>query len=52
MIRTNVKTYRRKVGKNRYLIIQIIQSAQAKAHLGNALASNAINVKIFKKRER
>lgn len=41
LIRTNVKTYRHKVGKNRYLILQIIQSANAKAKLGNALASNA-----------
>ncbi|MCZ8511320.1 hypothetical protein O9H85_02475 [Paenibacillus filicis] len=48
MVHTKVKTYKHKIGKNQYLVIQIFQSAVATAHTGNALASNAVNVKIFK----
>ncbi|CAG7614520.1 hypothetical protein PAESOLCIP111_01718 [Paenibacillus solanacearum] len=48
MLRTQVKTYKHRVGKYHYLVIQIFQSAIAKADMGNVLASNAVNVKIFK----
>ena len=49
MIRSHIKSYRYKVGKNSYLVIQIFQTATASSNYGNALASNALNVKIFKK---
>ncbi|MDK8183513.1 hypothetical protein [Paenibacillus sp. UMB4589-SE434] len=45
---SKVKTFKYRVGKNKYLVIKIYQSATAKAVHGNALASNAINLKIFK----
>ncbi|WP_337100003.1 hypothetical protein [Paenibacillus sp. YIM B09110] len=48
MLRSNVKTYKYRVGKNKYLVIKIEQLASAKAFDGNVLASNALNVKIFK----
>lgn len=50
--KTNVKTYKHRIGKNLYIIINISQSADAKTELGNALASNAVNVSIFKKRKK
>lgn len=52
MIKTQVKTYKHRVGKNNYVVIKIIQSVTARAEQGNVLASNAINVKIFKKGKR
>ena len=42
------KTYKYKVGKNHFFVIKIYQSAHARTENGNALASNAVNVKIFK----
>ncbi|UQZ87146.1 hypothetical protein SK3146_06442 [Paenibacillus konkukensis] len=48
MLHTKIKTFRQRIGKNRYLVIQIFQSAVAKAESGNVLASNAVNVKIYK----
>jgi len=45
---TRVKTLRYRVGANRYLVIQIFQSALATAEHGNVLASNAVNVNIGK----
>ncbi|MDQ0060105.1 hypothetical protein [Paenibacillus harenae] len=48
MLRSNVKTYKYRVGKNQYIIINIQQLASASAQDGNVLASNALNVKIFK----
>ncbi|MDF2923374.1 MAG: hypothetical protein K0R57_2288 [Paenibacillaceae bacterium] len=52
MLRSRIKSYRYKVGKNHYIVVQIHQSAIAKTHNGNALASNAANVKIFRKNGR
>ncbi|AHD04942.1 hypothetical protein ABNB59_10965 [Paenibacillus larvae] len=52
MTRTNVKTFKHRIGKNRFIVIQIFQSANAKTIHGNALASNALNVKVFSKRKR
>ncbi|WAH37811.1 hypothetical protein [Alicyclobacillus dauci] len=52
MTRTRVKTYQYKVGKNKYLVIKIYQTSTAKAKRGNVLASNAVNVQIFKKQKR
>lgn len=49
MLRQQVKTYKHRIGKNKYIVIKIYQSASAKAEDGNVLASNALNVKIFKK---
>lgn len=49
MVHTKTKSYTYKVGNNKFLVIQIFQSAVAKTHSGNALASNAVNVKVFKK---
>jgi hypothetical protein len=49
MVRSNVKTYRYKIGKNHYIVINIRQQAAAKANVGNVLASNAANVQIFSK---
>ncbi len=46
--RTRVKSYRHSIGKNHYLIIHIYQLANAHADAGNALASNALNIKILK----
>lgn len=48
MFRNQVKTYTHRIGKNQYVVIQIFQNAAAHAETGNALASNAVNVKIFK----
>lgn len=50
--RNRVKTYRYRIGKKNYIIIKIYQSAIAKARMGNVLASNAVNVKIFEKPKR
>ncbi|SDD01834.1 hypothetical protein SAMN02799630_02077 [Paenibacillus sp. UNCCL117] len=52
MLHSKIKTIRHRVGKNHYLIIQIFQSASAKAFSGNVLASNAVNVKIYKSAKR
>jgi hypothetical protein len=52
MVRTRMKTFRRRVGKNHFLVIQIFQSAAAAAREGNAIANNALSVKIFKQRRR
>ncbi|WP_197081181.1 hypothetical protein [Gordoniibacillus kamchatkensis] len=52
MIHTRVKSYKYRVGKNHYLVLQIFQSAVAHTRQGNALASNAVNVKIAKKTTR
>ncbi len=49
--RTRVKSYRHRIGKNHYLVIQIFQLADARADSGNALASNALNIKISKQRK-
>lgn len=51
MITTKVKTYRRRVGKNVYIIVKIFQNASATAASGNAIANNALNVQIFKQRK-
>lgn len=48
MKRTYIKSYRYKIGKNHYIVLQIHQMAAATADSGNVLASNAVNVKIFK----
>jgi hypothetical protein len=50
VIKTRVKSFKYRVGKNHFLVIKINQSVTARAHLGNVLASNALNVKIFKRR--
>ncbi|WP_213620604.1 hypothetical protein [Paenibacillus sp. J22TS3] len=47
MLKTKVTTYKYKIGKNRYIVINISQAARASADSGNVLASNALNVKIF-----
>ncbi len=52
MIRSNVKTYRYRVGKNHYIIIKVNQLAVGRTEIGNVLASNAVNVQILKKRGR
>jgi hypothetical protein len=52
MIRTSVKTFQHKVGKNRFIVVKIFQTSTAKASGGNALASNAANVRIFKKHKK
>lgn len=52
MVHNHVKTYKYRVGNNRYLVIKIIQKAHASVNSGNALASNAVNVKIFKPSKR
>ncbi|WP_167747194.1 hypothetical protein [Cohnella luojiensis] len=51
MTRTRVKSFRRRIGKNHYLVIQIYQLANAHADSGNALASNALNIKFTKQRK-
>lgn len=48
MNRTRVKTFRHRIGKNRILVIKIFQNADARSNHGNALASNALNIKILK----
>lgn len=48
MNRSNVKSYRYRVGKNHYLVIKINQIAKGYADVGNVLASNAVNVQIMK----
>ncbi|MNZ85769.1 hypothetical protein D3C78_1045730 [compost metagenome] len=49
MIRSKVKTLKFRIGKKKFLLIKIFQSAVAKAKHGNVLASNAATVKIVKK---
>ncbi|WP_029192755.1 hypothetical protein [Paenibacillus harenae] len=48
MVRSNVKTYKYKVGKNNFIVINIFQTSQASAEQGNVLASNAATVQIVK----
>ncbi|UHA73587.1 hypothetical protein [Paenibacillus sp. 481] len=48
MTRTKVQTFKHKIGKNHFFVLKIIQHATAKAKQGNVLASNAVNVKVFK----
>ncbi|WP_435166321.1 hypothetical protein [Paenibacillus glycanilyticus] len=48
MIHQNVKSYRYRVGRNNYIVINIYQTAKASAEAGNVLASNAVNVQIMK----
>jgi hypothetical protein len=48
LIHQNVKTYRYRVGRNNYIVINIYQTAKATAEAGNVLASNAVNVQITK----
>jgi len=50
--RTRIKTFRHRLGRNHYLVIQIFQSATAAAESGNALASNALSIRIAKTRKR
>lgn len=50
MQRNHVKTYRYRVGKNHFIVINITQRATAEAAQGNVLASNAVNVQISKER--
>ena len=52
MTRSSVKTYRYRIGKNQFIVINIHQQAAAKANIGNVLASNAVNVQILKKSRR
>ncbi|BCJ86931.1 hypothetical protein [Effusibacillus dendaii] len=52
MTRTQVKTHRFRIGKKTFIIVKITQMATAKVKRGNALASNAANVQIVKKRKR
>ncbi|MFC4077759.1 hypothetical protein [Salinithrix halophila] len=52
MTRTRVKTYQYRIGKNKYLVVKIMQTATGKTVHGNVLASNALNVQIFKKGRR
>lgn len=49
---TRIRTFRRRIGRNRYLIIKIYQTAEARAASGNALASNALNIQIKKSGKR
>ncbi|MFC5447890.1 hypothetical protein [Paenibacillus aestuarii] len=48
MVRSRVKTYRYRMGKNNFIVIKIYQSAKAAAEQGNVLASNALNIQIIK----
>jgi len=52
MLRSKVKTYQYRMGKKHVIVIHIHQSAQASAKVGNALASNALNIQIYKKRKK
>ncbi|MEW9700513.1 hypothetical protein [Paenibacillus sp. SI8] len=52
MVRSDVKTFRYRLGKDHVIVINIYQTATAKAKLGNVLASNAANVQILKKNKR
>lgn len=52
MTKTSIRKFKYRVGKNRYLIIKIVQSTVARTDQGNALASNAVNVSIFKQKGR
>jgi hypothetical protein len=42
MLKSYVKTYKYRIGKNRFLVIKIYQSATARSASGNVLASNAV----------
>jgi hypothetical protein len=52
MIRSKVKTYTQRIGKNRFLIVKVFQAAAAKTGNGNALATNALNIKISKRKRK
>ena len=49
---TRIKSYRYRIGKNQYIVIQIYQRADAHSVQGNALASNALNIQISKQSKR
>ncbi|MEC0181542.1 hypothetical protein P4H61_08520 [Paenibacillus peoriae] len=51
MIKTRVKTFKHRVGKNKFLVVKIFQAADARTKNGNALATNALNIKISKRRK-
>ncbi|TYP78081.1 hypothetical protein [Paenibacillus methanolicus] len=48
MIKSRISTHRFRVGKNSYVVINIHQTTAARTEIGNALASNAVNVQIMK----
>ncbi|MCC3381094.1 hypothetical protein ACFQ5D_12195 [Paenibacillus farraposensis] len=52
MIRNKVKTFKHRIGKNKYLVVKIFQAAAAETRGGNALATNALNIKISKRKRR
>lgn len=52
MLKSNVKTYRYRIGKKNVIVIKIYQTAKATAKQGNVLASNALNIQIFKKQKK
>ncbi|MEK4362190.1 hypothetical protein MKX68_06700 [Paenibacillus sp. FSL M8-0212] len=47
-----MKSYRYRIGKKQYIVIQIHQTAKGYADSGNVLASNAVNVQIMKQKGR
>ncbi|MCC3379181.1 hypothetical protein ACFQY3_16960 [Paenibacillus farraposensis] len=51
MIKTRVKTFKHRVGKNKFLVVKIFQAANARTRNGNALATNALNIKISKRKK-
>ena len=50
--RSRIRTYKYKAGKNLYIVIKIQQLAAARTQVGNALASNAVNVQLFKSKRK
>ncbi|MDD9267453.1 hypothetical protein ACFPES_10505 [Paenibacillus sp. GCM10023248] len=52
MLQSKVKTYRYRIGQKQFIVIKIYQTARASAKMGNALASNALNIQIFKKQKK
>ena len=52
MNHTRIKSYRYRIGKNQYIVIQIYQRADAHSAQGNALASNALSIQISKQAKR
>ncbi|MGM1023634.1 MAG: hypothetical protein ACQEXV_24625 [Bacillota bacterium] len=49
MIKNRVKTYKQRIGKNKFLVVKVFQAAAAETRSGNALATNALNIKISKR---
>ncbi|MET3209601.1 UNVERIFIED_CONTAM: hypothetical protein ABIC26_002548 [Paenibacillus sp. PvR008] len=49
MIKNRVKTYKHRIGKNKFLVVKVFQAAAAETRSGNALATNALNIKISKR---